>query len=37
MARRTFREMGGRPVLDHDPDIAVPIRAAGPSAPAPDL
>jgi pimeloyl-ACP methyl ester carboxylesterase len=37
MARRTFREAGGRPVLDHDPDIAVPIRAADPSAPPPDL
>lgn len=37
MARRTFREDGGRPVLDYDPDIAVPIRAADPSAPAPDL
>jgi len=37
MARRTFREQGGRPVLDYDPDIAVPIRAADPSAPPPDL
>lgn len=37
MARRTFREEGGRPVLDYDPDIAVPIRAADPDAPAPDL
>ncbi len=37
MARRTFREEGGRPVLDYDPDIAVPIRAADPAAPAPDL
>jgi len=37
MARRTFREAGGRPVLDYDTDIAVPIRAADPSAPAPDL
>lgn len=37
MARRTFREEGGRPVLDYDPDIAAPIRAADPAAPAPDL
>lgn len=37
MARRTFREEGGRPVLDYDPDIAVSIRAADPDAPAPDL
>ena len=37
MARRTFREAGGRPVLDYDTDIALPIRAADPSAPAPDL
>lgn len=37
MARRTFREAGGRPVLDYDPDIAAPIRAADPNAPAPDL
>lgn len=37
MARRTFREEGGRPVLDYDPDIAAPIRAADPSAPPPDL
>lgn len=37
MARRTFREEDGRPVLDYDPDIAVPIRAADPDAPAPDL
>jgi len=37
MARRTFREEGGRPVLDYDPDIAVPIRAADPAAAAPDL
>ncbi|HRD45601.1 MAG TPA: alpha/beta hydrolase [Caulobacter sp.] len=37
MARRTFRQEGGRPVLDYDPDIAVPIRAADPAAPAPDL
>jgi pimeloyl-ACP methyl ester carboxylesterase len=37
MARRTFREEDGRPVLDYDPDIAVPIRAADPAAPAPDL
>lgn len=37
MARRTFREEAGRPVLDYDADIAVPIRAADPAAPAPDL
>ncbi len=37
MARRTFREEGGRPVLDYDPDIAAPMRAADPAAPAPDL
>ena len=37
MARRTFRDDGGRPVLDYDPGIAAPIRAADPAAPAPDL
>lgn len=37
MARRTFREEAGRPVLDYDADIAVPIRAADPGAPTPDL
>lgn len=37
IARRTFRDEAGRPVLDYDPDIAVPIRAADPSAPPPDL
>jgi len=32
-ARRTFRDgPKGRPVLDYDPDIAAPIRAAGPKA-----
>lgn len=37
MARRTFREIEGRPTLDYDPAIAAPIRAADPDAPAPDL
>jgi pimeloyl-ACP methyl ester carboxylesterase len=37
MARRTFREDDGRPVLDYDADIAVPIRAADPSAPKANL
>ncbi|MDP1629967.1 MAG: alpha/beta hydrolase [Caulobacter sp.] len=37
MARRTFREVGGRPVLDYDPGIAAPLRAADPAAPPPDL
>lgn len=37
MARRTFREVAGRPELDYDPDIALPIRTADPAAPAPDL
>lgn len=37
MARRTFREEDGVPVLDYDPDIALPIRAADPAAPAPNL
>lgn len=37
MARRTFRQVGGRPELDYDPDIALPIRAADSSAAAPDL
>jgi pimeloyl-ACP methyl ester carboxylesterase len=38
MARRTFREgPDGKPVLDYDPDISVPIRAAGPKALAPNL
>ncbi len=37
MARRTFRDENGRPVLDYDPEIAAPIRAADPAAPAPDL
>ncbi len=37
-ARRTFREgTEGAPVLDYDPDIAVPIRAAGAKALAPNL
>ncbi|MGZ8362925.1 MAG: alpha/beta fold hydrolase [Caulobacteraceae bacterium] len=37
MARRTFRAgSGGKPVLDYDQDIAVPIKAAA-GAPAPDL
>ncbi len=38
MARRTFREdADGKPVLDYDTDIAVPIRAAGAKALAPNL
>ena len=37
-ARRTFREgPDGAPVLDYDPDIAVPIRAAGKKALVPKL
>ena len=37
-ARRVFREgTEGTPVLDYDPDIAVPIRAAGPKALVPNL
>jgi len=37
-ARRTFREgTEGSPVLDYDPDIAVPIRAAGARTLAPNL
>ena len=37
-ARRTFREgTEGAPVLDYDPDIAAPIRAAGAKALAPNL
>lgn len=37
-ARRTFREgTEGSPILDYDPDIAVPIRAAGAKALAPNL
>jgi len=37
-ARRTFREgTEGSPVLDYDPDIAVPIRAGGAKALAPNL
>ena len=37
-ARRIFREdADGRPVLNYDPDISVPIRAAGASALVPDL
>lgn len=37
-ARRIFREgPDGAPVLDYDPDIAVPIRAAGKSALVPNL
>ena len=35
-ARRLFREEGGRPVLDYDPQIAAPIRAAQ-GQPAPEL
>lgn len=37
-ARRVFREgTEGTPVLDYDPDIAVPIRAAGDKALVPNL
>lgn len=37
-ARRVFREgTEGTPVLDYDPDIAVPIRAAGAKALVPNL
>ena len=37
-ARRVFRDgTEGAPVLDYDPDIAVPIRAAGPKALVPNL
>lgn len=37
-ARRIFREgEDGAPVLNYDPDISVPIRAAGASALVPDL
>jgi pimeloyl-ACP methyl ester carboxylesterase len=37
-ARRVFRENeAGVPVLDYDPDISVPIRAAGPKALTPNL
>lgn len=37
-ARRVFREgPDGVPVLDYDPDIAAPIRAAGQDALVPDL
>lgn len=37
-ARRTFREdASGVPVLDYDPDISAPIRAAGRDALVPDL
>lgn len=37
-ARRIFREgADGAPVLDYDPDIAVPIRAAGAKALVPNL
>jgi pimeloyl-ACP methyl ester carboxylesterase len=37
-ARRIFREgTEGAPVLDYDPDIAVPIRAAGAKALVPNL
>ena len=35
-ARRLFREEGGRPVLDYDPAIALPIRAAQ-GRPAPEV
>lgn len=37
-ARRTFIEgTEGAPILNYDPDIAVPIRAAGPKALVPNL
>jgi len=37
-ARRVFREdAAGRPVLDYDPQISAPIRAAGPRALTPNL
>ena len=35
-ARRTFREEGGKPVLDYDPDIAVAFKV-DPDAPPPDM
>lgn len=36
-ARRTFREEGGRPVLDYDPAISQAFKAAPSGTPAPDL
>lgn len=37
-ARRTFRTgADGKPQLDYDPDISVPIKAAGPKALTPNL
>ena len=37
-ARRAFREdTTGKPVLDYDPDISAPIKAAGPKALTPNL
>ena len=36
-ARRVFRETEAGPALDYDPDIAVPIRAAGAKALVPNL
>jgi pimeloyl-ACP methyl ester carboxylesterase len=37
-ARRTFRTgLDGKPQLDYDPDISVPIKAAGPKALTPNL
>lgn len=38
-ARRVFREEGGKPVLDYDPDIALAFRPppGAPPAPLPDL
>jgi pimeloyl-ACP methyl ester carboxylesterase len=36
-ARRAFRDEGGKPVRDYDPDISAPIRAAGAKALTPNL
>lgn len=37
MARRLYREQAGRPVIDYDPAIAVPMAASDDSAVPPDL
>jgi pimeloyl-ACP methyl ester carboxylesterase len=36
-ARRLFRERDGRPVLDYDPDISVPLKATPANASPPDM
>jgi pimeloyl-ACP methyl ester carboxylesterase len=36
-ARRMFREQGGKPILDYDPDISAPLKATPANASPPDM